>query len=172
MKDQEIVVVSAVRTPFSRFGGVLRDVPSILLGAWAIREAVARAGLKNDEIDEVYYGTCQPAETCLENDVPDRQAVLEAARRCAVSDGVDEERFASAMAEAIHSSADGAPDVDLLIRTGGEQRLSDFLLWECAYAELVFTPGMWPDFSAEDLEAALCEFRRRDRRFGAVAAAV
>ncbi len=78
MKDQEIVVVSAVRTPFSRFGGVLRDVPSILLGAMAIREAVARAGLRNDEIDEVYYGACKPAETALENDVPDRQAVLEA----------------------------------------------------------------------------------------------
>lgn len=78
MKGQEIVVVSAVRTPFSRFGGVLRDVPSILLGAMAIREAVARAGLQKDEIDEVYYGTCQPAETSLENDVPDRQAVLEA----------------------------------------------------------------------------------------------
>lgn len=78
MKDREVVVVSAVRTPFSRFGGALRDVPSIILGAMAIREAVARAGLRNDEIDEVYYGTCQPAETSLENDVPDRQAVLEA----------------------------------------------------------------------------------------------
>ena len=78
MKDREVVVVSAVRTPFSRFGGVLRDVPSILLGAWAMREAVARAGLKNDEIDEVYYGSCKPAEISLENDVPDRQAVLEA----------------------------------------------------------------------------------------------
>jgi len=105
-------------------------------------------------------------------DYSSRQAVLEAARRCALSGEVDQERFASAMAEAIHGSADGAPDVDLLIRTGGEQRLSDFLLWECAYAELVFTPRMWPDFSGEDLEQAVCEFRRRDRRFGAVAAAV
>jgi undecaprenyl diphosphate synthase len=105
-------------------------------------------------------------------DYSSRQAVLEAARRCARSGEVDQERFASAMAEAIHGSADGAPDVDLLIRTGGEQRLSDFLLWECAYAELVFTPRMWPDFSGEDLEEAVCEFRRRDRRFGAVAAAV
>ena len=105
-------------------------------------------------------------------DYSSRQAVLEAARRCALSDGVDEERFAGAMAEAIHGGVGGAPDVDLLIRTGGEQRLSDFLLWECAYAELVFTPRMWPDFSAGDLEAAVCEFRRRDRRFGAVAEAV
>jgi len=58
------------------------------------------------------------------------------------------------------------PDVDLLIRTGGEQRLSDFLLWESAYAELVFTPKMWPDFGAADLARALDEFRSRERRFG------
>ncbi|HUB77377.1 MAG TPA: di-trans,poly-cis-decaprenylcistransferase [Bryobacteraceae bacterium] len=60
------------------------------------------------------------------------------------------------------------PTVDLLIRTGGERRLSDFLLWECAYAELIFTPRMWPDFSESDLGAAVREFRGRDRRFGAV----
>jgi undecaprenyl diphosphate synthase len=61
-------------------------------------------------------------------------------------------------------------EVDILIRTGGEQRLSDFLLWECAYAELLFTDRMWPDFDAADLDAALAEFRRRERRFGAVPA--
>ena len=61
------------------------------------------------------------------------------------------------------------PDVDLLIRTGGEQRLSDFLLWECAYAELVFTTVQWPDFDAAGLAAALAEFRTRERRFGRVA---
>jgi undecaprenyl diphosphate synthase len=60
------------------------------------------------------------------------------------------------------------PDVDLLIRTSGEQRLSDFLLWECAYAEMVFTERMWPDFSAEDLAACIAEFHGRERRFGAV----
>ena len=59
-------------------------------------------------------------------------------------------------------------DVDLLIRTGGEQRLSDFLLWECAYAELYFTERKWPEFSPADLEAAVAEFRSRERRFGAV----
>jgi undecaprenyl diphosphate synthase len=63
---------------------------------------------------------------------------------------------------------DGAlgPPVDLLIRTGGEQRLSDFLLWECAYAELVFSRRMWPDFDAGDLGSAIREFRSRQRRFG------
>ncbi len=58
------------------------------------------------------------------------------------------------------------PDVDLLIRTSGEQRLSDFLLWECAYAEMVFTERMWPEFSTEDLAGALDEFQHRERRFG------
>lgn len=59
-------------------------------------------------------------------------------------------------------------DVDLLIRTGGEKRLSDFLLWESAYAELHFTDRMWPDFDEADLETALNEFSRRERRFGSV----
>jgi undecaprenyl diphosphate synthase len=57
-------------------------------------------------------------------------------------------------------------DVDLLIRTGGEKRLSDFLLWEAAYAELCFIDTLWPDFGREDLGAALADFRRRERRFG------
>lgn len=59
-------------------------------------------------------------------------------------------------------------EVDLLIRTGGEKRLSDFLLWESAYAELVFTDRMWPEFDAADMDAAINEFRHRERRFGAV----
>lgn len=64
------------------------------------------------------------------------------------------------------------PDVDLLIRTGGERRLSDFLLWECAYAELHFTDKRWPDFDATDLESALADFHGRQRRFGALPTAV
>jgi undecaprenyl diphosphate synthase len=60
------------------------------------------------------------------------------------------------------------PAVDLLIRTGGEQRLSDFLLWECAYAELIFFRRPWPDFEASDLEFAVRQFQGRERRFGAV----
>jgi undecaprenyl diphosphate synthase len=59
-------------------------------------------------------------------------------------------------------------DVDLLIRTGGEKRLSDFLLWECAYAELLFTDRMWPEFYESDLDAAIADFSHRQRRFGAV----
>lgn len=75
----------------------------------------------------------------------------------ALRGGADPEQMAEAL---------GTGDVDLLIRTGGEQRLSDFMLWECAYAELHFTPVKWPDFGAEDLEAALAVFAGRQRRFG------
>jgi undecaprenyl diphosphate synthase len=65
-----------------------------------------------------------------------------------------------------------SPDVDLLIRAGGEKRLSDFLLWECAYAELAFLDVMWPDFTPADLAAALADFRRRERRFGGLSPAL
>ncbi|MBS1876579.1 MAG: di-trans,poly-cis-decaprenylcistransferase [Acidobacteria bacterium] len=77
------------------------------------------------------------------------------------------EAIAQAAANASIPRALG-PDVDLLIRTGGEQRLSDFLLWECAWAEFVFTKTLWPDFGAADLAAAIADFRARDRRFGAI----
>ena len=71
--------------------------------------------------------------------------------------------------EVVTHSVPGAGPVDLLIRTGGERRLSDFLLWESAYAELVFSDTHWPDYSAAEFEAAVDEFRRRDRRFGGLA---
>jgi len=75
--------------------------------------------------------------------------------------------FAAAIAAAQHEAVP-SPAVDLLIRTGGDQRLSDFLLWECAYAELYFTPTLWPDFAEADLRAAVEEYHRRERRFGGV----
>ncbi len=85
--------------------------------------------------------------------------------------GVEREDMAALLGRAMNDTGP-AEDVDLLIRTGGEQRLSDFLLWECAYAELLFTPRMWPDFDADDLSRALEDYRGRDRRFGKVAVAV
>jgi undecaprenyl diphosphate synthase len=75
--------------------------------------------------------------------------------------------FDAALARAMNAPA-GTPDVDLLIRTGGERRLSDFLLWESAYAELVFTDRLWPDFTSDDLADAVREFGGRERRFGAL----
>src|SRR4029079_13862115 len=62
----------------------------------------------------------------------------------------------------------GVPDPDLLIRTSGEQRISNFLLWQCAYAELGFVDTLWPDFGKEHLEQAIAEFRRRERRYGGI----
>jgi undecaprenyl diphosphate synthase len=100
-------------------------------------------------------------------DYSSRDAILEAARLGRLDDPT-RESFASRLGAA-HGAP--APDVDLLIRTGGEQRLSDFLLWESAYAEFLFTPRMWPDFDGDDLAAAVAEFRGRDRRFGALSAA-
>lgn len=86
-----------------------------------------------------------------------RAAILEAARKLP-PDGSD--------ADLAALIAGKSGDVDLLIRTGNEQRLSDFLLWECSYAELYFASSLWPDFGEKELRAALEEFRRRDRRFG------
>ena len=83
---------------------------------------------------------------------------------------VTREEFARLLGHAVHDSVP-ARDVDLLIRTGGEQRVSDFLLWESAYAELYFTRRMWPDFTADDLASAVAEFHARERRFGCVPAA-
>jgi undecaprenyl diphosphate synthase len=90
-------------------------------------------------------------------DYSSRDAILDAAKK--LKGKVTREAFAEAL---------GGPDVDLVIRTGGEKRLSDFLLWECAYAELIFTPVMWPDFKESDLASAVAEFHSRERRFGAV----
>jgi undecaprenyl diphosphate synthase len=100
-----------------------------------------------------------------------QDAILRAACRMISSLEISRREFARVLGLANHGDGP-APDVDLLIRTGGEQRLSDFLLWESAYAELVFSPKLWPDFERGDLEAALEEFRRRDRRFGRIPEAV
>ncbi len=93
-----------------------------------------------------------------------RDAILRAAGSAA-GRSLSPDEFRELLARAHHAEAD-TPDVDLLIRTGREKRLSDFLLWECAYAELYFTDRLWPDFTGQDLAVAIEEFRRRDRRFG------
>ncbi len=107
------------------------------------REAIARAA---QEMADAQRGA------------PEESARGESERRDA---------FRSALATVVHACRP-APEVDLLIRTGGEQRLSDFLLWECAYAELYFTPRKWPEFGVGDMQAALRDFRARDRRFGSL----
>src|SRR5271155_1530850 len=98
-----------------------------------------------------------------------REAIFQAASRFYKATELSTESFSSVLAE-VHRG--GALEVDLLIRTGGEQRLSDFLLWECAFAEFVFLPKRWPDFSAADLESAVQEFGRRERTRGALPDAI
>ena len=97
-----------------------------------------------------------------------RGAILRAAGSLAAEREPSADKFRKRLGSAC--GADTAPDVDLLIRTGGEYRLSDFLLWESAYAELYFLPRMWPDFEVSDLAAAVAEFHTRQRRFGALPA--
>jgi undecaprenyl diphosphate synthase len=100
-----------------------------------------------------------------------RDAIFCAARSLANCEAATPAQLARLLA-GVNRGGTPVPELDLLIRTGGEQRLSDFMLWECAYAELVFTDRMWPEFEAADLEAALREFRSRHRRFGRVPQAV
>ena len=97
-----------------------------------------------------------------------RDGILRAALRAAEAPGeLSRDRFEELLALVDHGRP-GVPPVDLLIRTGAEQRLSDFLLWECAYAELFFRDIMWPDFDATELDQILREFHGRQRRFGGV----
>jgi undecaprenyl diphosphate synthase len=96
-----------------------------------------------------------------------RDSIVQAATQIITATQVSRDEFARLLGQAMHCACP-APDVDLLIRTSGEQRLSDFLLWESAYAELYFTDCMWPEFDGKALEAAIKEFHSRERRFGRV----
>ncbi len=101
-----------------------------------------------------------------------RHSILQTARRALSGDASGEEmEFLRLMDEVNHSTL-ATEGVDLLIRTGGEKRLSDFLLWECAYAELYFTDCLWPDFDANGLDQALHDYAGRQRRFGRLPDAV
>src|SRR5262249_49176082 len=110
---------------------------------------------------------CTDMRLRLAIDYSARDQIVRAATRLRTPRGATREHFAVALAEAGHDPL-GLPDVDLLIRTGGEQRLSDFLLWGCAYAERVFSRRMWPEFTDADFEAAIEEFHGRQRRYGGV----
>ena len=119
---------------------------------------------ETEEISSHYEGF--QANICI--NYGGRDEIINAARRYA-------EDYAAGRAGALTEESFGAylysagiPDPDLLIRPGGEQRISNFLLWQCAYSEFYFTDVLWPDFTGAELDKAIAEYRRRDRRFGAV----
>jgi undecaprenyl diphosphate synthase len=143
-----------------------------------VRFIGARAGLDHD-----IAGLIESAETLTAKNTAlnlafafnygSREELAEAARRLAreAAEGrLDPDRIdAKLFGQSLQSA--GIPEADLVIRSGGERRLSNFLLWQAAYAELVFTDKLWPDFGALDLQAALDEYGRRERRFGGVSTA-
>jgi undecaprenyl diphosphate synthase len=94
-----------------------------------------------------------------------RSLALDIARQRLQLEQITEEKFMSRL------SSEGIPDPDLIIRTAGERRLSNFLLWQAAYSEFYFTPKLWPDFESADLEDAIADFNSRTRKFGALACA-
>ena len=147
---------------------------------------------RRDRLSRTLLGTIEHAERATTDgeklslriavDYSARQAIVAAARLlqasanddCGCRDNHGDDHgdncaaFTDALGRAMRA-ADGSPPVDLLIRTGGEKRLSDFLLWECAYAELSFTDCLWPDFDAAAFHRALEDYGRRSRRFGRLA---
>ena len=126
-----------------------------------LREMVRRT----DEISQRYEGF--QANICL--NYGGRDEIVRAARRYAedlAAGEADAELTEEGFSSYLYSA--GIPDPDLLIRPGGEQRISNFLLWQCAYAEFFFTDVLWPDFTPEELDKAIAVFRGRDRRYGGV----
>jgi undecaprenyl diphosphate synthase len=103
---------------------------------------------------------------CLAFDYGGRDEIVQAAKHI-----IDAGLSSTELDETVFSQylyATGLPNPDLIIRTGGERRLSNFLLWQAAYSELYFTPVLWPDFNQEEIEKALLEYKQRQRRFGAI----
>jgi undecaprenyl diphosphate synthase len=135
---------------------------------------------RRDRFDSALRGRIERAERAtaagrrlllrIALDYSGRDAILRAAQCLQPGIPLAREAFGRLVAIVDHGSP--VPQLDLLIRTGGERRLSDFLLWEAAYAELLFLDCLWPDFAEEDLAAALREFGARDRRFGGLTGAV
>ncbi|MGI6246614.1 MAG: isoprenyl transferase [Pseudochelatococcus sp.] len=156
---------------------IRRDLADLARNNVRVRIIGDRAGLPDDVVallDEAQARTvgCTGLTLIVAFNYGGRQELARAARALArqaqqgeiAPDDITEDMLGA------HLDTVGIPDPDLLIRTSGEQRLSNFLLWQAAYAELVFMPIYWPDFDRAALEAAIAEFRRRERRFGSVGA--
>jgi undecaprenyl diphosphate synthase len=140
---------------------------SIRINVVGRRDRLSAELLELIERSERATAHCTGMRLRIAVDYSAQHSLMEVCRRLRSQDGIDRSRFAETLAAVDHVALP-APEVDLLIRTGGEKRLSDFLLWECAYAELHFVDCLWPDFDERAFDEALQEYARRDRRFGAI----
>jgi undecaprenyl diphosphate synthase len=132
-----------------------------LIGRIRELDAVTRASIE-EALRATAGGTRITLNVCF--NYSGRMEIVDAARRC-VEDGLSSDEITEEhIAERLYTA--GFPDVDLLIRTGREQRVSNFLIWQAAYAELYFSDRYWPDFDPDELDAAIAEYARRSRRFG------
>jgi undecaprenyl diphosphate synthase len=142
---------------------------SIRINIVGRRDRLSTSLVRAIEQSERLTAECTGMHLRIAVDYSAQHSILEAARRAASNQSFDVQRFQELLDEVDHSAAP-AGAVDLLIRTGAERRLSDFMLWQCAYAELYFADCMWPDFDAAGFRAALDYYAGRQRRFGQVVA--
>ena len=141
---------------------------SIRINVIGRRDRLPGSLVRAIEQSETLTTGCSRMRLRIAVDYSSKHSILEAARRAPHRE-LSAQGFQDLLAEVDHAVPESGP-VDLLIRTGGEQRLSDFLLWDCAYAELYFTEHLWPDFGEAELREALADFAGRQRRFGKVLA--
>jgi undecaprenyl diphosphate synthase len=167
--DDEISELMRTFEDFFRVDALALAAHGVRVTAIGRRERLPVSLCEAIEQIEVASAAGERMHVRLAIDYSGRDAILRAARRFQSVGDDSAEDFTRLLADADRHS-DPAPDIDLLIRTGGEQRLSNCPLWEIAYAELYFTPCMWPDFGPAQLEAAVREFETRDRRFGRISA--
>jgi undecaprenyl diphosphate synthase len=152
---------------------LIRQRPTVMKNDIRFRTIGRREGIPDDVLAEAARTTEMSAANtgltlCLAVNYGSRREIADAARRLAERAARGELSPAAITEETLASALDtaGMPDPDLLIRTAGEMRLSNFLLWQASYAELWVTPTLWPDFSEADLHAAIRDFAGRERRFG------
>ena len=170
------------KRPPSEVAGILRLLHEYLLAETSncIAEGVRLSIIgRRDRMPTTLRDTVADSEAATANgtrlhlrlavDYSAREAIFHAACRFYKVTKLSPDSFSDVLSEVLRG---GSTDVDLLIRTGGEQRLSDFLLWECAFAEFVFLAKRWPDFTAADLESAVQEFGHRERTRGTLPDAV
>ena len=142
---------------------------SIRLNVIGRRDRLGATLLRAIQQSERLTAECTRMHLRIAVDYSAQQSIVEAARLAHRVQDLNPAEFHTLLHEVAHSTAP-AGEVDLLIRTGGEKRLSDFLLWECAYAELHFTDCLWPDFDAQQFRNALDDYAGRQRRFGTLTA--